>query len=209
MRDVYLVGAGGFGREVYYLAQSCSGYGSDFQIAGFFDDNAQALDPYDGYPPILGSIADLQAESQKWLFVAIGENSGRRAVVTKLLGSGHKFITLIHETARIARSANYGEGCLIGPIVSLGADAGVGAFTLLQTGAIVGHDAELGQFCRLDNYGVIVAGADVKDECTIHSGAIVNGGVVIESGATVGAASFVIRRVGASKTVCGNPAREI
>ncbi len=209
MKEVYIVGAGGFGREIYFLAQECRGYGSEFSIAGYIDDDATRLNKYTGYPPILGTIADLSTGSPAAIFVAIGDNKVRGDLIKNLKHKGHECLTLVHKTARVSGSLRCGEGSFIGPLVSIGADATIGSFVLLQTGVIVGHDVNIGNFCRFDNYAVLVAGARVGDYARVHSGSIVNQGVVVDEGGTIGAGSFVIRRVRAGTTVFGNPAREL
>ena len=60
MKNLIIIGAGGFGRSVYNLAIQCDGYGKDYKIKGFIDDNIHALDNYKGYPPIIGSDKDYQ-----------------------------------------------------------------------------------------------------------------------------------------------------
>lgn len=209
MKELLIVGAGGFGREIYYLAQECVGYGSQFSISGFIDDNSARLDSYSGYPSIIGNLSDLFAGPPKLVFVAVGDNEIRGDLVKGLSELGHECITLVHKSARVSGRLRCGAGSFIGPLVSIGADVTIGESVFVQTGVIVGHDVHIGSFCRLDNYAVLVAGALVRDRVSIHSGAIVNRGVNIEQGATIGAGSFVIRRVRPGATVVGNPAREL
>jgi sugar O-acyltransferase (sialic acid O-acetyltransferase NeuD family) len=209
MKDLHIVGAGGFGREIYFLAQECVGYGSDFLISGYIDDDVTRLKSYPEYPQILGTLSDLSAGPPKSVFVAVGNNKIRSGLVKYLSERGHDCITLVHRSARVSGRLRCGRGSFIGPLVSIGADVTIGSGVFVQTGVIVGHDVNIGSFCRLDNYAVLVAGAIVKDRACVHSGAIVNGGVVVGEDATVGAASFVIRRVRDGTTVVGNPAREL
>jgi len=209
MKELLIVGAGGFGREVYFLAQECVGYGSEFLISGYIDDNLSRLGSYSGYPPILGTLSDLSEWSPKLVFVAVGDNDIRSELVKGLSELGHECVTLVHKSARVSGRLRCGAGSFIGPLVSIGADATIGESVFVQTGVIVGHDVHIGSFCRLDNYAVLVAGALVRDRVSIHSGAIVNRGVTVEQGATIGAGSFVIRRVRPGATVVGNPAREL
>ena len=209
MQEVLVVGAGGLGREVFHLAQNCVGYGSSFKIVGFIDDNPTALNRYEGYPPIVGIFSELMNATGKSLFIAIGNNGARRRAAEALVSRNHSFITLVHSTARIAGSLRCGQGCLIGPLVSVGAEATLGAFVLLQTGVIVGHDVSVASYCRLDNYAVLVAKSTVGEGANVHSAAVVNGSVTIGDSATVGAASFVVRTVRAGSTVLGNPAKEL
>lgn len=58
MKNLLIVGARGFGREVYDMVKDCQGYGRDFMVKGFLDDKKDALDGFDGYPPIISSLED-------------------------------------------------------------------------------------------------------------------------------------------------------
>lgn len=42
MNDLIILGAGGMGRQLYFLASCCEGYGREFIIKGFLDDNPSA-----------------------------------------------------------------------------------------------------------------------------------------------------------------------
>ncbi len=56
MRDLIIVGAGGMGRTIYDIARESIGYGSEFVIKGFIDDNLSALEGLDKYRPVLSKI---------------------------------------------------------------------------------------------------------------------------------------------------------
>lgn len=56
MRHLLIIGARGWGREVYDIAMACVNAGADFTVKGFLDDKADALDGYDKYPRILGPV---------------------------------------------------------------------------------------------------------------------------------------------------------
>jgi len=39
MKQLIIVGAGGMGRTLYDIARECVGYGAEFTVKGFVDDN--------------------------------------------------------------------------------------------------------------------------------------------------------------------------
>ena len=58
MKNLVIIGAGGFGRELCSAAHEAVGFGERFRMKGFLDANPSALGRFDGYPPIIGSPED-------------------------------------------------------------------------------------------------------------------------------------------------------
>ena len=48
MKHLVIVGAGGFGREMFGMAREAVGFGSEFDIKGFLDAKPTALDGFAG-----------------------------------------------------------------------------------------------------------------------------------------------------------------
>ena len=50
MKQLLIIGARGWGREVCDIAKACIAAGAEFLVKGFLDDKSDALDGYDNYP---------------------------------------------------------------------------------------------------------------------------------------------------------------
>lgn len=196
------------GRTVYDIARECVGYGSEFTIKGFVDDNLLALDGFDNYPPVLGKIAEYQPEEDDVFTFSIGGDA-RRLCIENLVERGARFINLIHSSARIGSNVKLGEGNIIAAFSSLGADCRIGNYNMIQSYTVIGHDAEIGDFNRIDTHVTCVGGIKIKNETTVHTGAVINHKVTLCDRAKVGACSFVIRSVREGVTVLGVPAKKI
>ncbi|MDE5663714.1 MAG: acetyltransferase [Muribaculaceae bacterium] len=208
MKQLVIIGAGGMGRTVYDIARECVGYGSEFTIKGFVDDNLLALDGFDNYPPVLGKIAEYQPEEDDVFTFSIGGDA-RRLCIENLVGRGARFINLIHSSARIGSNVKLGEGNIIAAFTSLGADCRIGNYNMIQSYTVIGHDAEIGDFNRIDTHVTCVGGIKIKNETTVHTGAVINHKVTLFDRSKVGACSFVIRSVREGVTVLGVPAKKI
>lgn len=208
MNNLIIIGAGGMGRTVYSNAVECRGFGDSFTVKGFIDDNLAALDGYEGYPPVIGTIKDYQPQEGDVFVSSIG-GSSRRPCMEEILGRGGKFMELIHRTARIYQNAKLGEGNFIGAYTVIGNDAVIGDYNMIQSYTVIGHDVRIGSWNRIDTHVTCVGGIVIEDETNIHTSAVINHGVTVGSGAHVGALSFVIRKVKPGVTVCGNPARKL
>lgn len=195
------------GRDVYWSARECRGYGVEFDIKGFIDDDLSSQDGYEGYPPLLGTIDGYQIEKDDVFNCSIGNVQTKVIICEKLKKRGAKFYTLINKTAVVHDRTVLGDGCYVGEFAFIGTEASVGDNCLIQAFSIVAHDCKLGNYVRIDTHVVLIGGVEIKSRATIHTAAVVSHKVVVGEDAKVAACSFVIKKVKPGTTVCGNPAK--
>ena len=208
MKQLIIIGAGGMGRTFYDMAKESLGYGFEYAIKGFIDDNSSALDGFENYPPLLGTIRDYQPNENDVFVCSIGGGS-RRKCMEEIIAKGGSFLTMIHQTARLGTNVTLGKGTIVGAFTTIGADAKVGNYNLIQSYTVVGHDSRIGDWNRIDTHVTLVGGTIVENETDIHTSAMISHNVTIESNSRVAACSFVIRRVKSGTTVMGNPAKRL
>jgi len=209
MKQLIIIGAGGMGRQVLSFAKSCNGYGKEYDIKGFLDDNPHAMEGFLGYPPVLGTVDVYQIEEDDVFFNSIGDIKAKKLCIQKILEKGGDFLTLIHPTAQVSPDTKIGKGCMIGSYVGIGVETTIGDFCLVQSKATIGHDVHVDDYARIDCNVVLIAGVDVGKDVCIHTSAVINHDVSLGDGSIVGAMSFVIRKVKPGQTVFGNPAKVI
>lgn len=209
MKHLIIIGAGGMGRQVLSFAKSCNGYGKEYDIKGFLDDNPHAMEGFLGYPPVLGTVDVYQIEEDDVFFNSIGDIKAKKLCIQKILEKGGDFLTLIHPTAQVSPDTKIGKGCMIGSYVGIGVETTIGDFCLVQSKATIGHDVHVDDYARIDCNVVLIAGVDVGKDVCIHTSAVINHDVSLGDGSIVGAMSFVIRKVKPGQTVFGNPAKVI
>lgn len=195
------------GRSVFCIARGCLGYGDEFQIKGFIDDDLNSLNGFEGYPPILSTIDGYEIQTDDVFVCSIGNVKTKRSICEKLKSRGADFITLIHKTAIVRQNAVIGKGTIVADYASVGADCRIGECSLVQSFSITAHDCVIGNYVRIDTHAVCVGGVVLKDLVTIHTGAVISHNVVVDEAATVAATSFVIKKVKSGTTVWGNPAK--
>ena len=208
MKNLIIIGAGGMGRTMYSNALESVGYGDLFTVKGFIDDNLDALDKFQNYPPVIGTIQDYVPQTGDVFISSIG-GAVRRSCIEKILSRGGEFMNVIHKTARILTNAKLGVGNYVGADTVIGNDAVVGDYNMIQSYTVIGHDARIGSWNRIDTHVTCVGGVVIEDEVNIHSSAVISHEVRVEKGAHVGALSFVIKDVKAGFTVVGNPAHRL
>lgn len=208
MKHLIIVGAGGMGRTMYDLAKESYGYGDEFEIYGFIDDNIRALDEFENYPPIIGTISTYIPNKDEVFVCSIG-GLYRRACIEKMIGKGAEFITLIHKTARIGTNVRMGKGTLVGTYTTIAADAELGDYNFIQSLTIIGHDCKIGSWNRIDSQVMMVGATTIGDNNMIHTGAMINHNVHIGDNCTIGASSFVTMDVESGSTLFAAPARRL
>lgn len=209
MKHLVIIGAGGYGREMFGAALESVGSGTAFDVRGYLDARSDALAGFKGYPPVIGSPETYEPEADDVFITALGSIASRRRCVELVKARGGMFISLVHRTAVLGPNVSVGEGSFVAPHVTLTADVSVGRHVAVFHSTSVGHDAVLEDFSHV--YAQCSVGGSVR----IGSGAVVYPGSVvvprrtIGEGAVVGAGSTVILNVKPGTTVFGNPARPV
>jgi sugar O-acyltransferase (sialic acid O-acetyltransferase NeuD family) len=208
MKHLIIIGAGGMGRTMYDMARESNGYGIEYDIRGFIDDNTATLDSFENYPPLIAPIQGYQPKDNEIFICSIG-GPARKKCMEEIISKGGNFLTMIHSTARIGTNVLIGEGSIIGAFTTIGADAKIGKYNLIQSYSVIGHDSIIGDWNRIDTHVTLVGGTIVHNEANIHTSAMISHNVTIEDNSRVAACSFVIRKVKAGTTVMGNPAKKL
>lgn len=206
MKKLYILGAGGFGRELLWWVKDINRQKPTFEIMGFLDDDPHALDEYECDYRVVGSIRDYQPKPDEECALALGSPALKRRIVTMLKERGAHFATVIHPTAMVSEFAHYGEGFIMFPHAKLSCNSTVGDFvTLLATP--IGHDTTVGDFSVISGGCNILRNVKIGQDVFIAAGAAIAQDIRVGDGAYVGLCSVVIKDVDAGVTVFGNPAR--
>ena len=211
MKNLIIIGVGGFAREVYWHAKKSLGFGVDWQIKGFLDGDVKlAPEDYELLPEkVLGDVDTYEICADDVFACAVGSPKARKILVEKILARGGEFINIISELAEIVPTAKIGRGVIISPFVGVSERAQIGDFVALNAQTIIGHDAHVGNFSCVMPHVTVSGNVQIGAEVFIGSGAVILPKAKIGDGATVGAGCVVLKKVRAGATVFGNPAIEI
>lgn len=205
MKNLVIIGAGSYGREIYNLALECNGYGTNYVIKGYIDNLYEEVG-YTNYPSILGIVDEYTPEENDVFVCALMDVDIKKKYIDIILEKGGSFISLIHKSARIWQNTTIGSGCIICDNVSISCDVQIGNFVTIQTLSIIGHDCEIGDYSHLNCFTFLGGKCKVGELSTINTGAILHPGKKTGCHALVGAGSVVLRNVKDGKAVFGNPA---
>lgn len=208
MKQLVIIGAGGFGREVAEWARNCTAYRREWEVAGFLDDNPLALERFPEIGlSVLGGTADYQPRPNEVFLIALGKPSLRRAMRERFTGRGARFTRLIHESCVVGSRVQLEPGVILCPRVVLTCDLVVGANCALNVSTAMGHDARMGEDCQISSFCDITGYVQIGSGVLMGSRASVIPGRKVGDGAIVGAGSVVVADVPPGVTVFGNPAR--
>lgn len=208
MFNIVIVGAGGFGREVYLWSKD-SLPKNQYTIKGFLDDNPNILDNYKLEVGIIGNLNDYEIQNQDRFLFAIGDIDIKKQLIIKLKERGAKFISLIHPTAIVVNTAKIGEGVIISPFCLVSDYAQLDDFVMVNGYATCGHDVKIGKYCILSPYVALNGFVILEDEVFLgtHSTVIAYKKVGYQS--KVSANSVVMRDVPPNRMVFGVPGKSV
>ena len=207
MKSLIIVGARGFGREVYDLAMQCDGYNVDYSIKGFLDDKADALNDFKNYPPIISSVEDYEIQTDDIFVCALGTVQWKKHYAELILQKGGDFINLIHPTTKINTNAIIGKGLLVFMYSNISNDCIIEDFVTIQGYVGLGHDTKIKKWAHLSSYSFTGGFVVLEEESTLNTRATVLPHIIVKKGATIGACSLVIKNVKENTTVFGIPAK--
>lgn len=197
------------GRCIYDMAKGCIGYGAEFDVKGFIDDNINSLNSFENYAPVLNTISDYEIQKDDVFVCSIGNMKTKTIVCKAMKAKGAMFQKLIHRSSVVGSNTIVGDGSVIAEYVVVSPDTVIGENSLVQSFAVVGHDCKIGNYVRIDTHCTCVGGTEICDGATLHTSAVINHKVIVGENATVAACSFVIRKVKPGVTVMGNPAKTL
>lgn len=200
MKDLIIVCAGGFGREVYYMAKSIG----KWNIKGFIDDNLHALDGVNIALPIIGTIKDWVPRENEVFALGVSTPKTKETIVNIMKAKGAKFETLISTRSHIIETAIIGEGCIISG--SIGDCVKIGNYVNVM-GSMIGQDSTIDDFSTTTGY-TNIASAHIGKRVFVGSHAVVLNGLSVGDDAYICAGSIVISKVKAGTKVFGCPAKK-
>jgi sugar O-acyltransferase (sialic acid O-acetyltransferase NeuD family) len=209
VKDLVIIGAGGFGREIAQYIRDINEKYPEFNILGFVDeDKNKRGKKYEG-TPVLGDFSDLPALSPLYAVCGVADPKAKEGLVEKALKSGIRFVNVIHPSAYITGFVEIGEGVVVGPGCTITINVKIGNHVSINPGCGIGHDAAIGDYTTL-YWNVNVSGnVEIGRGVQVGTGAFIKQGLQVGEYSRIGAMAAVVGDVEKGVTVAGVPAKRI
>ncbi len=209
MNDLYIIGAGGFGREVIWLAERVNEVNPTWNIKGFIDDDETiwntVIDDYKVY----GGLEYLASCKGAYVICAVGNAKTRKTIIEKLGDYDINFATLIDPSVIMSKRVLIGEGSIIcaGTIITV--DVRIGNHVIINLDCTLGHDDEISDYVTMYPSVNISGCCEIGERVELGTGMRIIQGLKVVSGTIVGASACVVKDINEAGVYVGSPARRI
>jgi sugar O-acyltransferase (sialic acid O-acetyltransferase NeuD family) len=205
-KRLFVVGAGGFGREIELWINQIPELNRDFTVIGYIDDNPGALEGYPSLYKILGAIDTFDFKNDDYVVISIAEPTIKENVYHRLKSKVNLY-TFIANTAIVSDRNNIGEGSVICPNSIISTNVKLGKCVTINCGTQIGHDSFVGEFSSF--MANVMIGGEAKIEERVYFGsqsALVPRKRICKD-VKVSAGSIVIGNIKKQGVYFGNPAK--
>ena len=205
---VYLIGAGGFARELESWIEN-SEFSKNYNLIGYIDDNEKALEGYKNDFKIVDSFKNGSLWKGKNIVLGIASCEVKQKIFDDLINNDCKILSYKHNTSIIAKNTTLGVGYVLCPHVIISCNVKIGNLVSINSGSQIGHDVTIGNYSSIMANVDIGGGANIGNHVFIGSNSVILPGVKIPDYTRIGAGSVVLRTLKSSGSYFGNPAKKI
>jgi sugar O-acyltransferase (sialic acid O-acetyltransferase NeuD family) len=210
MKEIAIYGAGGFGLEVAWLAESSCGY----KVLCLVDDNSKLQGKKINNLPVI-RFDELKNNFPKiGVVVANGTPKTRQNLTEKVTNIGFKIESLIHPSTEMSKWVTLDDGVVICSGCVITTNIQIGKYTQINLNCTLGHNVLMGDYTTLAP-GVHLSGwVHMGKRVYVGTGTtFVNGTeqnpIIIGDDVVIGAGACVTKSIPPGETWVGVPARKL
>lgn len=211
MKDIVIIGAGSFGREVAQLIDDINMDKKTWNLLGFIDETPQKHGTLINSNIVLGGVEWLEKNGGNKLYAicAIGNPRDKYAVIKKMSINGINFANLIHQDAKVSKFVEFGYGNIICCNSFISVNVKIGSHVSINPGCGIGHDVVIGDYSSLYWNVTLSGNVKVGEGCEIGSKTAVIPKNNVGRWSIIGAGAVVIKDIPDNCTAVGVPARPV
>lgn len=210
-KNLYIIGAGGFGREVAWLVERINENNPTWDLKGFIDDDEALWGTYEDEYPVLGGcdfLLDKAEISDLFAVCAVGAAQTRKKIIDKLDGKV-SFATIIDPSVIISKRVEIGDGSIIcaGTIITV--DIKIGNHVIINLDCTLGHDDIVHDFVTIYPSANISGNVEIGECSELGTGMKIIQGKKITAGSIIGAGAVIVKDIDKTGMYVGIPAKAI
>ncbi|MHB8065396.1 MAG: acetyltransferase [Ruminiclostridium sp.] len=211
MKDIVIIGAGNFGREVAQLIEDINMDKKTWNLLGFIDETSEKLGAKINSNTVLGRFDWLEKKGGNKLsaICAIGKPKDKYAVIKRVSTYGMNFANLIHPDAKVSKFVEFGYGNIICSNSFISVNIKIGNHVSINPGCGIGHDVIIGDYSSLYWNVTLSGNVKVGEGCEIGSKTAIIPKRTVGKWSIIGAGAVVIEDIPDNCTAVGVPARPI
>lgn len=209
MKDIVVIGSGGFSKQVIEIIEKINMINLEYKILGLIDDdkkrNGKNVLGYE----VIGDTSYVNRISQhKEIYgvIAIGDGGVRKQISDKL-----KYIyweNLIHPNSVVSQYGEIGEGNIICAGAVVNPDFYIGNHSHINIGTTLGHDVSLFDYVTVMPGARISGNVNLKSNSIVGTGSTIIQGLIIEENVVIGAGAVVTKNTESNCLYVGLPAKK-
>ncbi|QHQ63192.1 transferase [Anaerocolumna sedimenticola] len=211
MKDIVIIGAGGFGKEVAQLIKDINKDKKTWNLLGYIDETVEKHGSLINETPVLGSFDwfEKSSRSKVWAVCALGNPRDKYKLIQKTSAYPINYATIIHPDAKINKYSDLGFGCIICCNSFISVNTKIGNHVCINPGCGIGHDTIIEDYTSLYWNVTLSGNVFIHEGCEIGSKAIVIQKKTVGKWSIIGAGAVIIRDLPEYCTAVGVPGRTI
>lgn len=211
MRDIVIIGAGGFGKETAQLIRDINMDKKTWNLLGYIDETAAKHGALIHDTTVLGSFDwfDQKQTNKLWAVCALGNPKDKFNLIKKASVYHLNYANLIHPDAKLSKYSDLGFGCIICCNSFISVDTKIGNHVCINPGCGIGHDTIVKDYSSLYWDVTLSGNVCIHEGCEIGSKAIVIQKKTVGKWSIIGAGAVIIRDLPEYCTAVGVPGKVI
>lgn len=207
MKNIYIVGASGFGREVAWLIEELE----EWNVIGFIDDNNGLQNTLINDIPVVGGVSFLNTiNGEVNVVIAVGNPVIRKKIVEQLSSNSNiMYPNIIAKDVRVSKHIDLGIGNIICSGTILTINIKLGDFNHINLSCTVGHDVVMNNYITVYPSVNISGNVTIGNYCELGTGTKIIQGIEITENVIIGAGSVVVKDIIENGIYVGVPVRKI
>lgn len=208
MKRLFILGCGGFGREIACMLSDHPDFMKKWKVCGFLDKKGRLDEGILASYPVLGSYEGFEFQKDDLIVLAIADTAIKEKLYEQLK-ERVQFFTFTHPSSKVFDYSTIGTGSVICANCIVSANVKIGKFVTVNSGTQIGHDCQIGDFSSLMSHVDLGGGVCLGTHVFMGTQSMIIPYKTVADRVRIAAGSVVMRQVKSpALTLMGNPAKK-